>query len=402
MPSAPEVVAPAAWRSADPVVRRALARALDGHRLDVTAAEALLHADDPADLTLLLAVAGTVRTRLKGTVVTYSPKVFLPVTNLCRDRCEYCTFRSDPDDPRAWTMLPEEIRAASRAGARAGCVEGLLCLGDRPESAVPAYRRALAVLGHRTTVGYVHQACTIALEEGLLPHTNAGVLDRDELVRLRPVNASMGLMLETVSPRLRQPGQVHHRAPDKEPARRLRTLRDAGILRIPFTTGLLLGIGETRAERVASLAALRALQDEFGHLQEVIIQSFRAKPTTAAAARPEPGSLDLARTVAVARLFLWDMNIQAPPNLSPYDHRLLLAAGINDWGGLSPLTPDYVNPEAPWPEVATLAALCRAEGFTLRPRLPVYPEYAARPDFVDPGLAPVVAARAAALAARPC
>jgi FO synthase len=270
-----------------------------------------------------------------------------------------------------------------------------MCLGDKPELAFRTYRDTLAVLGHRTTVEYVHQACDIALEEGLLPHTNAGVLSREELQDLRPVNVSMGLMLETVSPRLRGKGQVHYHAPDKDPERRLRTLRDAGELAIPFTTGILVGIGETRAERVASLVAIRDLHAAYGHLQEVIVQNFRAKPSTAAANRPEPESLELAQTLAVARLLLWDMNLQAPPNLSPYDHRLLLTAGLNDWGGISPLTPDYVNPEAPWPHVTALADLCRSEGFMLQPRLPIYAEYVHRAGFLDPALHAPVAAHAA-------
>lgn len=395
MPSSLDVVAPALGRGLDGVVRRALGRALDGHAVDTAAALALIHTEDPDDVRTLLAVAGIVRTRLKGPVVTYSPKVFLPITNLCRNRCGYCTFRSDPDDPHVWTMLPEEVRAASRAGRLNGCIEALMCLGDKPELAFRSHRDTLAVLGHRTTVEYVRQACAIALDEGLLPHTNAGVLTRDELATLRPVNVSMGLMLESISPRLRDKGQVHYHAPDKDPQRRVQTLRDAGTLAIPFTTGILVGIGDTRAERVESLEAIRALHAAHGHIQEVIVQNFRAKPNTGAATRPEPESLELAQTIAVARLLLWDMNIQAPPNLSPYDHRLLLAAGLNDWGGISPLTPDYVNPEAPWPHVAALADLCRSEGFTLQPRLPVYAEYLHRPGFLDPALAAPVAARAA-------
>ena len=239
------------------------------------------------------------------------------------------------------------------------------------------------------------QACEIAIEEGLLPHTNAGLMTRDEMAALKPLNVSMGLMLENVSPRLREKGEVHYNAPDKDPALRLAMLRHAGELGIPFTTGILLGIGETRAEIVASLAAIRDLHRTYGHIQEIIIQNFRAKPTTRMAASPEPSSLDMARTIAAARLMMDDMNIQAPPNLSPYDHRLFLSAGINDWGGMSPLTPDYVNPEAPWPHVAALAETCRAEGFTLRPRLPIYAEYVARPGFLDPALRAPVARIAA-------
>jgi FO synthase len=293
-------------------------------------------------------------------------------------------------------MLPEEVRACCRSGRRLGCIEALMCLGDKPERAYREYRDTLAVLGHDRTVAYVAACCALALEEGLLPHTNAGVLGRDEMAELKPLNASLGLMLESVSPALRRRGGAHQQAPDKEPALRLEMLRSAGELRIPFTTGILLGIGETPADRVASLRAIGDLHAEYGHIQEIIIQNFRAKPTTRMASAPEPSSLDTARTIAVARLMLPDMNIQAPPNLSPYDHRLFLAAGINDWGGISPLTLDYVNPEAPWPQVQALGRTCADEGFELAPRLPVYAEYLDRPGFLDPGLRERIAAHGAA------
>ena len=271
-----------------------------------------------------------------------------------------------------------------------------MCLGDKPEVAFADYRALLAELGHRTTAEYVHRACRIALGCGLLPHTNAGLLTRDEMAALKPVNVSLGLMLENVSPRLRERGQVHQWAPDKEPERRLRMLREAGELQIPFTTGLLLGIGETLAERVDTLFAIRDLHRAYGHVQEVIVQNFRAKPTIRLADAPEPGAADVARTIAVARLVLDpDISVQAPPNLSPADHALLLHAGLNDWGGISPLTPDYVNPEAPWPHVEALAATCRAAGFTLRERLAIYPAYIDRPGFLDPALRAHVAALAA-------
>jgi len=376
-------------------VRVPLERALAGNSVDAADALHLLTVTEPGEVAALLAVAGHLRTRSKGTTLTYSPKVFLPVTNLCRDRCAYCTFRADPDDPHAWTMRPEEIRRTSRDGARLGCIEALMCLGDRPERAFRSYRTMLSDLGHRSTISYLGQACEIAIEEGLLPHTNAGVMTRAELEQLKPVNASMGLMLENVSPRLRERGQAHHAAPDKDPALRLGMLRDAGELQIPFTTGILLGIGETPPEVVASLVAIRDLHERYGHIQEVIVQNFRAKPTTRMAASPEPGSLDMARTIAVARLLLGDMNIQAPPNLSPRDHRLFIDAGVNDWGGISPLTPDYVNPEAPWPHVSALADTCREAGFTLAPRLPVYAEYVAQPGFLDPAMRTLVERHAA-------
>jgi 7,8-didemethyl-8-hydroxy-5-deazariboflavin synthase CofG subunit len=390
------------WHSLAAAVRGPLEDALAGHALADADALVLIECRDADEIAALISVAGRVRTQLKGTVVTYSPKVFLPVTNLCRDRCAYCTFRADPNDAHAWTMLPEEIRRCCRDGRSLGCMEALMCLGDKPEVAFRSYRATLQALGHSKTCGYVRDACAIALDEGLLPHTNAGLLSRAEMQMLKPVNVSMGLMLENVSPRLRQKGHVHHYAPDKDPARRLQMLREAGELQIPFTTGILLGIGETPAETVASLAAIRDLHRAHGHLQEVIIQNFRAKAATPMAGRAEPESIDMARTIAVARLMLREMNIQAPPNLSPYDHRLFLAAGINDWGGISPLTPDYVNPEAPWPHVAALAETCRSEGFTLRPRLPIYPEYVERSGFLDPALRAPVAACAADRGVLPC
>jgi len=374
-------------------LRDALLKPLAGDGL--TRAEALGLLATPELATELIATAGAVRDRAWGRTVTFSPKVFLPVTNLCRDRCTYCTFRKDPDDPDAWTMVPDEIAAWSARGHALGCKEALMCLGDKPEVAFPAYRAKLAGLGHRTTAEYVERACTIAIDAGLLPHTNAGLLTRAEMERLKEVNVSLGLMLENVSPRLREKGQVHQWAPDKEPALRLRMLREAGELSIPFTTGLLVGIGETLAERVDTLLAIRHLHRAYGHVQEVIVQNFRAKPTIARADAPEPAADDMARTVAVARLLLDpEVSVQAPPNLSPADHALLLAAGVNDWGGISPLTPDYVNPEAPWPHVAALAATCRAAGYTLAERLAIYPAYVDRPGF----LAPALRARVAALA----
>jgi len=377
-----------------PALVATLARAAAGDALSRDEAVALL--DDPACTEPLLDVAGARRDAHWGATVTYSPKVFLPVTNLCRDRCTYCTFRKDPGDPDAWTMLPEDIAGWSTRGRALGCKEALLCLGDKPEIAFREYRTTLASLGHATTAEYVERASAIALECGLLPHTNAGLLTGDEMARLRDLNVSLGLMLENVSPRLRERGQVHQWAPDKDPALRLRMLREAGELRIPFTTGLLIGIGETLAERVDTLVAIRDLHRAHGHIQEVIVQNFRAKPTIPLADAPEPDAVDLARTVAVARLLLDpEVSVQAPPNLSPDDHALLLRAGLNDWGGISPLTPDYVNPEAPWPHVAALADTCRAAGYRLTERLAIYPRYIEEPGWLAPALRPHVTALAA-------
>lgn len=352
---------------------RLLERALAGEILGVDEGVALL---GEAPTEALLEAAGALRDRGKGRTVSHSRKVFLPVTNLCRDRCAYCTFRRSPGEPGAWTMAPDEIREWCRRGVAAGCKEALLCLGDRPEAVYPSYRKTLQGLGARSTADYLELACDLALEEGLLPHTNAGVLSRDEMRRLKRNNASMGLMLENVSPRLREKGQAHAAAPDKDPEARLRMLREAGELRIPFTSGLLIGIGETLRERVETLAALRDLQAEHGHLQEIIVQNFRAKPEIPMSGFPEPSAEETARTLAVARLMLGPgMNLQAPPNLSPDGHRLLLRAGLNDWGGISPVTRDYINPEAPWPHVEALAQTCSEEGFTLVERLAVYEEY---------------------------
>ena len=348
----------------------------------------------------LIAEAGALRDRAWGRSVTYSRKVFLPVTNLCRDRCTYCTFRKDPGDLDAWTMRPDEIEGALDRARAQGCKEALMCLGDRPETAFPAYRETLAGLGHRTTVEYVHRACRMALDRGLLPHTNMGLLTRDEMARLRDVNASLGLMLETVSERLRGPGMPHHRAPDKAPRARLRMLREAGELRIPFTTGILIGIGETWDERIDSLLAIRDIHAEFGHIQEVIVQNYAPKPELLRAPSAHgPGDLAVAATIAAARCILGpEMSIQVPPNLNPGATARLLEAGINDFGGISPVTQDYINPEAPWPHVEALGAECRAAGFELRERLAVYPRYIEEPGFLAEGLRGLTASLAAAIA----
>jgi FO synthase len=356
-------------------IRDILDRALAGARLGDADAIALIECPDSA-LDAMLCAAAELRDRGKGRDVTYSRKVFLPVTNLCRDRCTYCTFRKDPGDPGAWTMMPDEIADWSRRGVELGCKEALMCLGDKPEVAFKEYRETLARLGVRTTIEYVARACEIALAAGLLPHTNAGLMTPDEMRALRPLNASMGLMLENISPRLRARGAVHQAAPDKDPALRIKMIDDAGALRIPFTTGILLGIGETPAERALSLTAIRDTHERHGHIQEVIIQNFRAKPEIAMADAPEPDAYDMARAIATARLVLGPaMNVQAPPNLSPRQIELFLSAGINDWGGISPLSKDYVNPEAPWPHIDRLGEQCARAGFRLAERLAIYPEY---------------------------
>jgi FO synthase len=370
-------------------IHEILDRALAGQRLTASDAIALIECRDH-ELTAMLAAASALRDRFKSRELTYSRKVFLPVTNLCRDRCTYCTFRKDPGDPGAWTMMPDEIGEWSRRGRELGCKEALMCLGDKPEVAFREYRETLESLGVRTTIEYVGRACEIALGEGLLPHTNAGLMTREEMRALRPLNASMGLMLENVSPRLRRRGQAHQAAPDKDPALRMRMIEEAGALKIPFTTGILIGIGETPAERAQSLIAIRDLNERLGHIQEVIIQNFRAKPEIPMAEAPEPGELDMARAIATARLVLGGkMNVQAPPNLSPNSIELFIGAGINDWGGISPLSKDYVNPEAPWPHIGMLAERCARAGFVLKERLAIYPEYI-NDDWVDPATAPAI------------
>ena len=372
-------------------IREILDRALAGARLSDADAIALIECPD-SDLDAMLSVASELRDRGKGRDVTYSRKVFLPITNLCRDRCTYCTFRKDPGDPGAWTMMPDEIAQWSRRGAELGCKEALMCLGDKPEVAFKEYRETLATLGVRTTIEYVGRACEIALAEGLLPHTNAGLMTSDEMRALRPLNVSMGLMLENISPRLRARGGVHQAAPDKDPELRMKMIHDAGALRIPFTTGILLGIGETPAERALSLTAIRDTHERYGHIQEVIIQNFRAKPEIAMADAPEPDAFDMARAIATARLVLGpSMNVQAPPNLSPRQIELFLNAGINDWGGISPLSKDYVNPEAPWPHIEKLAETCARAGFTLGERLAIYNEYI-NDEWLDPAVATKVRA----------
>jgi 7,8-didemethyl-8-hydroxy-5-deazariboflavin synthase CofG subunit len=370
-------------------LREVLDRALGGQRLGEAEATALIECPD-RELAMMLSAAGELRDRVKGRDVTYSRKVFLPVTNLCRDRCTYCTFRKDPGDPDAWTMTLDEIATWSRRGRNLGCKEALMCLGDKPEVAFKEYRETLEALSVRTTIEYVARACEAALAEGLLPHTNAGLMTGEEMAMLRPLNASMGLMLENISPRLRARGGVHQWAPDKDPRLRMTMIEEAGRLRIPFTTGILLGIGETPAERAQSLIAIRDCHERHGHIQEVIIQNFRAKPDTPMGGASEPDALAMARAIATARLVLGPaINVQAPPNLSPNEIELFLQAGVNDWGGISPLTRDYVNPEAPWPHLERLGARCARAGFRLRQRLAIYPEYI-NEKWVDAAMAPAI------------
>ena len=325
----------------------------------------------------LCSVAAQLRDAGKGKVVTFSPKVFIPLTHLCRDFCGYCTFRQSPQDAERLYMSPEEVLKVARAGQRLGCTEALFTLGERPEQRYPEARQWLQDRGYATTLEYLTEMCKLVLEETtLLPHANPGTMSRRELAALQPFNPSMGLMLESISPRLYEPGGPHEFAPSKRPRVRLRTIELAGELGIPFTTGILIGIGETRRERIEAILAIRRLHRAYGHIQEVIIQNFRAKPDTAMREASDAPAEELFWTVAVARVLLGpEINLQVPPNLSARDYPSYLSAGINDWGGVSPLTIDYVNPEAPWPGLAELQERTGAEGFELRPRLPVYPEF---------------------------
>ncbi|PYT55335.1 MAG: 7,8-didemethyl-8-hydroxy-5-deazariboflavin synthase subunit CofG [Acidobacteria bacterium] len=363
-------------------VENALTLARTGHAIDRSAA--LLLAEQ-ASLQDLLRAATSVRACEKGTVVTYSRKVFIPLTTLCRDYCGYCTFRKDPGQPGAHFMTPEEVLALAERGRRAGCKEALFSLGDQPERIFPEAREFLRKQGFSRTLDYLAAMCELVLEKtGLLPHSNPGVMDRAALVRLKDSNASVGLMLENVSPRLMRDGLPHANAPDKVPALRLRTIEEAGKLSMAFTTGILIGIGETMEERVDSLFAIRTLHEKYGHIQEVIIQNFRSKPDIPMAAHPEPSLGDMLRTVAVARLILGpQMNVQAPPNLSYDDFPRLLETGINDWGGISPVTRDFINPEAAWPQIVRLQFETESRGFAFRERLAIYPEFVGRSEFLS-------------------
>src|ERR1700739_4785873 len=303
----------------------------------------------------LLPAARRGKERFNPGVITYSRKVFLPLTNLCRDYCGYCTFRRDPIAPGAHTMAPEEVLTVAREGEKLSCTEALFSLGDKPELLFPEMRETLRHLGYKSTLHYLEAMCELVLRETtLLPHPNPGLLSGEWIARLAAVSPSMGLMLETTNAALLAPGAAHDNAPDKLPAKRLRTIEDAGRQNVPFTTGLLIGIGESPADRVDTLLAIRDLHERYGHVQGGLVQNFRVKPTISMAHWPEPSHGEMLRTVAVARLLLPGMNIQAPPNLSAPYYDDLMDAGINDWGGISPLTPDFINPEKPWPHLEQL------------------------------------------------
>jgi FO synthase len=363
-----------------------LDRAVAGEQLSEADALALAECED---LPALMRVAAALRDTGHGGLISYSRKVFIPLTQLCRDVCHYCTFAHPPRRGEKVFLTRDEVLDIARAGVKAGCHEALFTLGDKPELRYRAARDELAALGHETTLSYLAEMAGLVLKEtGLLPHLNPGLLTRDDLAALRKVSVSQGIMLESASERLSLRGGPHYGSPDKEPSRRLATIEAAGEAVVPFTTGILIGIGETRRERIEALLALRELHQRYGHIQEIIVQNFRAKPGTKMADAPDTEEAEHLWTIAVARLIFGPkMNLQAPPNLMPDALENMIAAGINDWGGVSPVTPDHVNPEAPWPTLDLLAERTARTGRLLVERLAVYPEYALEPEkWLDPKL----------------
>ena len=365
----------------------ALERATGGGGVSCEEARLLI---EHAELSSLLRAAAAARDKSKGRTVSYSKKVFIPLTHLCRDYCGYCTFRADPTADAQLYMTSQEVLAVAEAGRRAGCKEALFSLGDQPEAVFPEAKGFLRKQGFERTLEYLAAMTQLVLDEtGLLPHANPGVMDASDLESLRESNVSLGLMLESTSARIRRPKGAHWKAPDKVPSVRLKTIEEAGRLSIAFTTGILIGIGETAEDRIDSLFAIRDLHERYGHIQEVIVQPFRAKADTRMALALEPSTEGLLRTLAIARLiFGGSMNIQSPPNLLSDDYPILLTAGINDWGGISPVTKDFINPEAEWPQISLLGERTATAGFQLRERLAIYPEFSARPEFVSAGVQP--------------
>jgi FO synthase len=327
------------------------------------------------EIPFILLSASKIRDRGKGRTLTFSRNVFIPLTQLCRNRCGYCTFKYEPGEGPLF-MAPEDVIDMARKGAELGCTELLFVTGDKPELLYPEYREALGKLGYKSTAEYLIAMGEAGLRERIFPHTNLGLATRDELQAFRGTNPSMGLMLENISPRLLKKGEAHHGCPDKVPAHRMKTMEIAGELQIPWTSGILVGIGETWEERIDSIYALKELNDEFGHIQEIIIQNFSPKQGITMEKYPPPDFIDMLRIVAISRLIFGEgMNIQIPPNLNPETYPLFVHAGVNDLGGVSPITIDYVNPEAPWPKLERMRNIIEDTGFTLRERLPVYPEF---------------------------
>ncbi len=358
------------------------------------------------DLHTLCESAAQVRDICYGQQLTYSRKVFIPLTNMCRDSCGYCTFVKTPQSGQAWYMTADEVMDVVQRGEQLGCKEALFSLGEKPELKYSYARDRLQALGYTTTVDYLHDVAAQVIDQSyLLPHINAGTLDKEEVRRLKPVAASMGMMLENISRRLLRKGMAHHACPDKVPQARLKTIEYAGQLDVPFTTGILIGIGESWEERIDSLLAINEMHLYYGHVQEVIVQNFRAKAGTAMAAHAEPDLDDMRRTLAVARLLLHpSISLQAPPNLEQH-YGAYISAGINDWGGISPLTIDHINPERAWPQISSLKQACQGKGYQLRERLTVYPRYLQQSErYLDDSISPFISGMAASngLAAQQC
>lgn len=357
----------------DSEIREALYKSLEGREITREDAYHLIRNDN---LQALMSLASMIRDTGKGKRITYSRKIFIPLTNICRNRCGYCSFRKEPNDNDAEIMKPSKVLSFAKSGNKAHCTEALFTLGEKPEQRYQEVNEELKRLGYNSTLEYLRDMCEMVIKKtGLLPHSNPGVMTKSELADLKEVNASMGLMLENVSNRLCDKGRPHEFSPGKRPELRLATIENAGQLKIPFTTGLLIGIGEFPEEIIDSLYAIKEINEKYGHIQEIIIQNFRAKSKTPMASHPEPNVKDIAKIIALARLiFLDKMNIQAPPNLGN-EYSAYLSAGINDWGGISPVTKDFVNPEAPWPEIKALKRITEQKGFELKARLPIYPDF---------------------------
>jgi 7,8-didemethyl-8-hydroxy-5-deazariboflavin synthase len=357
----------------DPGVYETLAKSLEGRQISKTEAIELLFCKDyPA----ILSTARSIREKTRSGPITYSRKIFINLINLCRDSCTYCTYKKEPTDKLLSMMRPSEVLEIAQAGKKLRCTEALFVTGERPEQRYPQARSWLQSLGHSTTIEYIREMSEKILQKtGLLPHTNAGSLTKKEMSLLKDTNVSMGVMLESSSERLTQKGMPHEMAPSKNPKVRIKTLEDAGDLRIPTTTGLLIGIGEDPQDIIDSLFLIKDINQRYGHIQEVIIQNFAPKPGTQMSATLPPANSFFLTIVSVARLVLGEMNIQVPPNLNPDTFGKYLDAGINDWGGISPLTIDHVNPEFSWPSISSLREVTQARGYSLRARLPVYPEF---------------------------
>lgn len=348
-----------------------------------------------SDTDQLFELANRIRKNRKGNVVTYSRKVFIPLTNLCRDTCSYCTYKKEPADPDAVMMKPEQVLGIAEKGRKTKCTEALFMTGEKPEQKYGEARAWLNSMGYSTTTEYIiHMSELVLKKTGLLPHTNPGNMTKEEMIQLRETNPSLGMMLENVSERLCSHGMVHELAPSKHPKVRLKTLETAGELKIPFTTGLLVGIGETPEELVDSLFAIKRLHEKYGHIQEIIIQNFSPKSDTPMALAPTPTINYMLRAIAIARLIMPEMNIQVPPNLNPNHYSRYLNAGINDWGGISPVTVDHVNPEFPWPKIDDVKNTSERKGFVFRARLPVYPEYIWKDGFLSDNITEYVHALA--------